>query len=210
MSANSKGPARIRFCAGFSCLRHWARHHTNCVGTSRIPLFVGCGGAGLCSSAPPDRRSLRGLRDPLRCPWAAAGPNRNRISAARSEVAARPAGPGCGARGRRLSLTETGSAPPDQRTPRSLRNPLRCPWAAAESNRNRISAARSEAAARPAGPGRASRRGTERSSVAKSRRRAGLAAAGDLAAVGLCGIAIRQKVVAPRKTWGPPLMRSLA
>ena len=55
--------------------------------------------------------------------------------------------------------------------------------------------------------------------------RAGLAAAGDLAATGNRAAAgdqaatqsdrhdqtdaIRQKVVAPRKTWGPPLMRSL-
>ena len=41
---------------------------------------------------------------------------------------------------------------------------LRCPWTAAGPGRNGISAARSEATARPAGPGRASRRRAERSS----------------------------------------------
>ena len=170
MSANSKGPARIRFCAGFSCLRHWARHHTNCVGTSRIPLFVGCGGAGLCSSDRP----IGG-----RC---------------------EACGTRCGARGRRQGLTETGSAPPDRRSLRGLRDPLRCPWAAA-------------------GPGRASRRRAERSSQ-RGRRAGGPPPTGipsrpiptgaPRGGRRSGGVAISQKVVAPRKTWGPPLMRSLA
>ena len=83
--------------------------------------------------------------------------------AARLEAAARPAGPG-----------------------RIMPGAGRLEAAARPAGPGRVipSAARLEAAARPAGPGRASRRGTERSSVAKSRGRAGLAAAGDLAATG--------------------------
>ncbi len=82
---------------------------------------------------------------------------------------------------------------------------LRGTWAAVGPGRIMPGAARLEDAAGPAGPGRASRRGTERGSVAKSRGRAGLAAAGNLAAQ-----QPHKKVMAPRKTWGPPLMRSLA
>ena len=43
------------------------------------------------------------------------------------EAAARLAGPGCGARGQRLGLAETGSAPPDQRLLRGLRGPAAVP-----------------------------------------------------------------------------------
>ena len=83
--------------------------------------------------------------------------------------------PGCGVCGRRRGLARQHTDSPD----------------------------RLEAAARPAGPGRASRRRAERSSPRG--RRAG----GQASRRPEIWRHREQKVVAPRKTWGPPLMRSL-
>jgi len=112
VSANSKGPARIRFCAG--------------------PRRISCKARGRPIGV---RYEACGTR--LRCPWAAAGPGRNGISAARSEAATRPAGPAHG------HTKQTGTNRCSSRQPEIWRH-------------------------------------------------------------------VTQKVVAPRKTWGPPLMRSLA
>ena len=121
----------------------------------------------------------------------------------RGQAAAAGLGRGAGGRRRGLARQHTGT-PTDWRPSRGLRGLATLPVGAGEAWPEHSSTARLEAAARTAGPGRASRRGTERSSAAEARGRAGLAAAGNQA-TGQSD----KKVVAPRKTWGPPLMRSL-
>ena len=98
-------------------------------------------------------------------------------------VARRRTGPGCGARGR----------PGHFRRPIGGRREACGAWPGFETTR------RAKLAARTASG------------------RAGLAAVGDLAAAGELAAAGNlaaqhpdKKVVAPRKTWGPPLIRSLA
>ena len=98
-----------------------------------------------------------------------------RPEVARLEAAARPAMPGCGARGRWLGLAETGSAPPDWRPLRGLRDPTAVPvgsgWAWPKRDQRRpirgyceACRARLRCPWAAAGPGRASRRRAERSS----------------------------------------------
>ncbi len=107
--------------------------------------------------------------------------------------------PGCGARGRWLGLAETGSAPPDQRLLRGLRGPAAVPvgggraWPGFETTRRAKLAART-ASGRAAAHGHTKQTGTNRCSSQQPE----------------IWRHVTQKVVAPRKTWGPPLMRSLS
>ncbi len=144
-------------------------------------------------------------------------------------------GPDCGARGRRRGPAGSCPAPPDWRPPRGLRGlagsfPAPPDWRPPRGLRG-LAGLRDDAPseARSADGERSSQRGRRAKLAARTASgRAGLAAAGDLAATGnraaagdLAATGNRaavgdqaatqsdKKVVAPRKTWGPPLMRSL-